>query len=126
MDCYGDSSCAQSCTRTFMNCIDNCPCHANCYDGCPCENSNFCESRCHDKFLDEYSSCQNGLRRILIHCEEECGAFNPDCEHQCFEEYESSMEDCPCMDNCPGRSCIFVHFSVSLQLILLIININSI
>ena len=104
LDCYGDSACASGCTRSFLNCIDDCPCHANCYDGCPCPNdNNFCELRCHDKYFEEYASCQNNQRRILLHCEEACGSFNPDCEHQCFLNYENAMKNCPCMENCTSN-----------------------
>jgi len=102
INCNGDGQCVSACTRTFTNCLDNCPCHINCYEGCPCPNDNdFCVIHCHDKFKDEYDVCHNDLRAQLFKCEDDCGPFNPECEHQCFVNYENQMKNCPCMDNCP-------------------------
>ena len=55
---------------------------------------------CYDENEDHYHHCRNQQRVQLLLCQEDCGAFNPICEHECYETYEDNLTNCPCGEKC--------------------------
>ena len=99
--CGGDAGCISECTRDFTYCLDRCPCYQNCYSGCPCSyETEYCRDPCHAANEDHYKQCRDQQRVQLLLCQEDCGLFNPACEHECVESYEEDLTNCPCGEKC--------------------------
>ena len=47
-----------------------------------------------------YKQCRDQQRVQLLLCQEDCGLFNPACEHECVEDYEDNLTNCPCGEKC--------------------------
>ena len=63
-------------------------------------DSNKSRNRCHEENEVEYNHCRNQQRIQLLLCQEDCGAFNPTCEHECYSIYEDNLSNCPCGEKC--------------------------
>ena len=51
--------------------------------------------------MDLYNKqCRDQQRVQFLLCQEDCGLFNPACEHECFENYEDNLTNCPCGEKC--------------------------
>ena len=51
--------------------------------------------------IDDFHRCEDSLSIELRKCFEACGAVSA-CIVECSAKYEEALNECPCMEGCPG------------------------
>jgi len=102
MDACEDSRCQAICLETNMLAMEDCPCASNCPNGCDGCQSMFCGT-CVDPEFDDvnYKVCVDKNSGDLDFCLKRC-SNDVSCHRSCYNDFESNLEDCPCMKNCPS------------------------
>ena len=97
-----DSRCQAICLENNQLAMDNCPCSTNCPNGCDGCQSTFCGACDNPQANDvNYQVCVDKNSGFLDFCLKQC-SNDPTCHRTCYDEFESNLEDCPCMKNCPN------------------------
>lgn len=98
--CNDDVSCISTCNRQYSSCIDVCPCGDGCLDGCPCDEPNTWCCRAEPENAFQYEACVIRSKQHLGQCLDICASFDGACHQNCTDQYNSSIDNCPCMDQC--------------------------
>ena len=102
MSACEDSRCQAICLENNMQAMEDCPCASNCPNGCDGCQSIFCGT-CVDPEIDDvnYKVCVDRNSADLDFCLKRC-TNDVSCHRSCYDDFESNLEDCPCMKNCPA------------------------
>ena len=127
-ECESDTSCVFDCIIETATCTYNCPCYDGCPLGCqgtvnllkcfqivrqirpkkvinwnwPFQGctSDFCT--CRDLTTDpDFIACERQFQIEYLTCIDDCSHDDVRCLAACSREYDDSLKDCPCQENCP-------------------------
>ena len=101
VQCNGNATCAFGCDYGAVNCAHSCPCFEECPTGCDGCVTPFCS--CHDYLTNpDYIACERQAEVSYNRCLVECPTGDFLCIGACNREYQKTLEDCPCRENCPN------------------------
>ena len=117
--CDANSTCINECDESLISCLTHCPCRSECPNGCNGCSGVFCQCQNADS-NEEYLECevifficfiQLGYLMFFVKahfdhlynvCVVSCPTGDFTCNANCFREYTSNLEFCPCQSGCPN------------------------